>query len=188
MPVACLVARTAHRKELRGQVVAIKPWDPILQPDGPPWGAKEQWPDYVHILISDASIEGAGFLTEGWDQQFAIEEVRVQGRRRRLRLTVNANLATREPRARIDRADLKGFLADNRGATVVSESAAEMVIDVDDAHLAGDVLADLMDVRENFEPRRYVINEVQLAIAEAAAGEATITLAQARSAATDRSL
>ena len=66
MPVELLISNTDANYQQRGEIVAYyeSPHE---------WGNKEQLPGYVHLTISDASLEQVGNFLERWQIKFQHE-------------------------------------------------------------------------------------------------------------------
>ena len=184
MPVELLINATTHRKAQKGFIQTV-----VDQPVT--WGTRETLPDYVQLVISDATKSQVDKYTDAWINVIEYSLVASNAQGRRYTLSVNPNIITEFGADKGIKLEMRDLLVNDWGATIVSfnSTTATAVVDIpnppnDDWQALRNDLLDKFE--EVVDRRRYVFSPAEVDIAIANGGRMTITTAQALARIVDR--
>ena len=179
MPCEILVNAVAHRKAIKGQLVAVKD-QPCV------WGKREGLPDYVIVTISNATADQVRSRTLRWTDRPDYEVSIPIGGRKQIVITMPAKLAAAFPNLELNPQRVRDYLVMRWGATITRHNRTEVVISVPQDTVLADLKADIMDRFERSVGKRYHFSHADVDTAIAAGGRVTITRAQALARIVDR--
>jgi len=180
MPAEILIHSYEHEPFLKGSICLIK--------DSPAvWGGMESPPDFVVVIISDATVEQVIHYTENYKNEMIYTLIASNADGRRYSLSVDPKVLELQGEGAGVKLAIRDMLVDNYQAVLVSYTSATAtgVFDIPNTDWAA-LKADVKDVFEQHYIDRYVFSEADVDLALSMGGTVTITKAQATARVIDR--
>ncbi len=151
----------------------------VIRDESHVWGTGEVPPNFVIVRITDATVEQARHYLERWNKTFEFDILQDEPTGYRIRVKVDPALVSAGGDNNTLRADLKDFIVDEYGASIVSHSTTEAVLDVPKPINLADAKYDLYDrFGDIFRKRRYYFTEADVDTAIANGGIIELTKSQ----------
>ena len=173
MPAEILIHALTHGPFLKGSVCLIKDSPAI-------WGSKEAPPDFVVVIISDATVDQVVHFTENYKNVIEYTLLNSNELGRRYSMSVDPKIIELEGEEAGIKQEVRNLLVNDYSATIVSYNpvTAVAVADIPNTDWAA-LAANIKDIFEQHYIDRYVFSEADVDTALASGGTVTITKAQA---------
>lgn len=186
MTVQCLSSATAHAKQVKGEIIAIKTVPP--GDEGSPlssWGTKETLPNYIIVEITGATkAQAEAFLekaTDAWDY-----DVVTAGGLHTITATINPKILNNFDNGM--KQDVRTFLEDNYDAifTTWTPETGTAVFTVPDTTDTAAMKADTVDIFTKYLGPRYKWSNADVDATVTAGGFNSVTKTVAENRIVDR--